>query len=111
MAFTLHDLGRNIQKLRLSKPSSIKHGKSMLQYELAGRAGIPSSSLCNIEKGKYANPTWEILSKIASGLDSDIAEFFVKRKEDESASQIALNEMIDMIIRERLENLLAEKQK
>ena len=81
----------------------------MLQYELAQAARIPASSLCNIEKGKYQNPTWEILTKIATGLECDISELFVKNERGVSPSQIALNEMIDTIIRERLDSLMKER--
>ena len=109
MAFDINDLGQNIRKLRLSKLSRIKPGRPLLQYELAEKAGIPASSLCNIEKGKYQNPTWEMLSKIAAGLDCDIADFFIKEIPVVSPSRIALTEMIDTIVKERLEILLRNK--
>jgi transcriptional regulator with XRE-family HTH domain len=108
MAFDLLDLGKNIRKLRLSKLSRIKSGRPLLQYELAEIAGIPASSLCNIEKGKYTNPTWEMLSKIAFGLDCDISDFFNKDAPAVSPSRIALTEMIDIIVKERLEKLLKD---
>lgn len=111
MAFGLKDLGANIKKLRQSRESRIKPGKPMLQYELAEQSGIPASSLCNIEKGSYSNPTWEILSKIAEGLECEIPDFFSSPDEKFSVSQIALSEMIDMIIRERLKDILEEQKK
>ncbi len=83
----------------------------MLQKELADLAGIPASSLCNIEGGKYSNPTWEILTKIARGLEYEISEFFVSDSSQVSPSQIALTEMIEMIIRERVETILSEQNK
>ena len=64
MEFGLEKLGANIKRLRQTKPSRQKAGKMMLQKELAELADIPASSLCNIERGKYPNPTWEILTKI-----------------------------------------------
>lgn len=105
------DLGNNIKKIRTSLPSGIKSGKSMLQRELAKKAGIPASSLCNIENGKYANPTWEMLSKISRGLGCSIADLFAVDKKKISSSQIAVNEIIDLLIEERLEAILREKSK
>lgn len=110
MSFTLQYLGENIKNIRLSKKSLQKPGKSLLQKELAELAGIPASSLCNIENGRYKNPTWDMLTKIASGLKCDIADFFVKEKKEIAASQIALTEMIEMIIREKLEHILKESE-
>jgi transcriptional regulator with XRE-family HTH domain len=109
MPFTLRDLGLNIKKTRESRESRKKPGKPMLQYELAQAAGIPASSLSNIEKGKYRNPTWRILTKIADGLGCEISEFFADEKKKISASHLALDEMIDMIVKEKLERLLQEK--
>jgi len=83
----------------------------MLQRELAGSAEIPASSLCNIENGKYRNPTWEILNKIARGLQCEISELFVVPEAAVSPSQIALTEMIETLIRDRLESMLAEGKK
>ena len=111
MAFDLKDLGANIKKLRVSKPSRIKPGRPLLQYELADISGIPASSLCNIEKGKYKNPTWEMLTKIAEGLNCDISAFFVTEQPSVSPSRIALTEMIDTIVKERLENLLKDRSR
>ncbi len=111
MAFGLKELGANIKKLRLSRKSRIKPGRPMMQYELADLSKIPASSLCNIEKGNVSNPTWEILSKIADGLECEIPDLFIIQEKKFSASQIALNEMIDMIIRERLKSILEEQKK
>jgi len=110
MAFTLQDLGRNVRELRESRPSRLKPGKPLLQYELADLAGIPSSSLCNIERGKYKNPTWEILSKVAAGLECDVSDFFTSGRREVRPEQIALDEMIDLIIKERLEKILEERR-
>ena len=109
MEFRLDDLGANIKRLRQAKLSRLKSNKSMLQKELAALAGIPASSLCNIERGKYSNPTWEILTKIARGLDCEISEFFASDNSKISPSQIALTEMIEMIIRERVETILSDQ--
>lgn len=111
MTFNLKDLGENIKTMRLSRPSGIKPGRPLLQYELAEKAGIPASSLCNIERGKYSNPTWEMLTKIAAGLDCEISDFFLKENRSVSPSRIALTEIIDTIVRERLDNLLKEKMR
>jgi len=110
MSFTLNSLGENIKNIRLSRKSLLKPGKALLQKELAELAGIPASSLCNIENGRYKNPTWDMLTKIAAGLDCDIADFFVKEKKGIPASQIALTEMIEMIIREKLDHILRESE-
>ncbi len=109
MPFGLKDLGKNIKAIRLARKSLIRPGKPMLQYELAERAGVPASSLCNIEKGKYANPTWDILSKIAAGLQCEVSDFFVSPEKQVSPSQLALSEMIDLIIKERLERILEKR--
>ncbi|MBD3414118.1 MAG: helix-turn-helix domain-containing protein [Candidatus Aminicenantes bacterium] len=110
MAFTLQDLGENIRDLRKSRISKLKPDKPMMQKELAERSGIPASSLCNIENGKYKNPTWEILNKIALGLDCDVSDFFISIQAEVSPSRIALNEMIEMIIKERLDSILKDEQ-
>jgi transcriptional regulator with XRE-family HTH domain len=109
MPFGLKELGRNIKRLRLARMSRIKPGRPLLQRELAERAGIPASSLCNIENGKYRNPTWEILSKIAAALECEIPQFFSAEEIRIAPSQIALNEMIETLIRDRLDELLKER--
>ncbi|RLE02430.1 MAG: hypothetical protein DRJ11_07185 [Candidatus Aminicenantes bacterium] len=109
MAFTLQDLGQNIRKIRLSKNSNLRPGRPMMQKELASLAGIPASSLCNIENGKYRNPTWEILTKIARALDCDLPDFFVPQQKEVQAAEIALREMIELLVKERLDSLLKEK--
>jgi transcriptional regulator with XRE-family HTH domain len=109
MPFNLVDLGNAIKGIRKSRKSRRKPGKPMTQYELAELAKIPSPCLSNIENGKYRNPTWRMLSKIAVALGCDIADFFVRPEAKVSASQIALEEMIDTIIKERLENIFAER--
>lgn len=111
MPFDLKDLGLNIKNLRLARSSAHKPGRSLLQRELAERAGIPASSLCNIENGKYRNPTWEILTKISQGLECEISELFLASQAEVSPSQIALTELIETIIRERLDFLLQEQPK
>jgi len=109
MPFNLEDLGNNIKKIRKSRESNIKPGNHLSQYELAEISEISASSLCNIENGKYKNPTWNILSKIAKGLNCEIYEFFVYNKKDASPSLIALDELIDMMIKEKIDKILAEK--
>jgi transcriptional regulator with XRE-family HTH domain len=106
MPFTLKDLGLNIRKIRESRESKVRPGKPLLQYELARLANIPASSLSNIEKGKYRNPTWNILSKIAKGLESEVSDFFQCERTKISPAEFAFREMIDLIVREKLEDLL-----
>ncbi|MGB7294256.1 MAG: helix-turn-helix transcriptional regulator [Candidatus Aminicenantales bacterium] len=109
MPFTLEDLGSNIRKIRESRESKIKPGKPLLQYELARISQIPASSLSNIEKGKYRNPTWSILSKIAAGLDCDISDLFFTERKQISPAEFAFREMIDLIVREKLEDVLKKR--
>jgi transcriptional regulator with XRE-family HTH domain len=106
MAFTLEDLGTSIRKIRESRESRVKPGKPLLQYELARAARVPASSLSNIEKGKYRNPTWSILSKIAKGLGCDVSDFFLSDRKKTSPEELAFREMIDLVVREKLEELL-----
>jgi DNA-binding XRE family transcriptional regulator len=110
MAFTLADLGANIRLIRKSRPSLKRPGRPLYQKELAESAGIPASCLCNIENGRYRNPTWEILGKIARALDCDVSEFFQKADRTASPSEIALAEVIDLIVKERLEALLGRRK-
>ena len=110
MPFDLRDLGNNIKELRKSRPSRRRPGKPMMQFELAERAGIPSSSLCNIENGRYPNPTWEILSKIARALECDLPDLFTGSRESLSPSGIALEEMIESIIRKKLETIFGDRR-
>jgi transcriptional regulator with XRE-family HTH domain len=111
MPFNLNDLGQNIKRIRESLESRIKPGKPMLQYELARLARIPPSSLSNIEKGKYRNPTWNMISKIAAALGCDVSEFFNRETGTRPASEAALQEMIDMVIKSRLDNILEARLK
>jgi transcriptional regulator with XRE-family HTH domain len=111
MPFTLKDLGLNIKRLRLSRPSSLRSGKPMLQYELARKAGIPASCLSNLEKGKYRNPTWELLTKLARALECDISDFFLADLGKKSPSLLAFEEMIDLLVREKVEKILRERIK
>lgn len=110
MAFSLSDLGENIRRIRKMRPSRKRPGRPLLQKELADQAGIPASCLCNIEQGKYRNPTWDILGRIARGLDCDISEFFQRDERPASASEIALTEMIDLIVKDRLEKLSGHRK-
>lgn len=82
----------------------------MYQKELAEIAGIPPPSLCNIENGNYRNPTWDILNKIAVGLKCDITDLFNRHRNEARPSQIALTELIDLIVSEKLADLLPPKK-
>jgi SOS-response transcriptional repressor LexA len=61
-------VGRNIRKLR--------HGKGLLQKELAVRAQMDPSNLSKLERGEY---TWtsESLEKVAAALEVHIGELFI----------------------------------
>ncbi len=109
MNFDLKDLGNNLKMIRKSRESTIKPGKPMLQKELAELSKIPASCLCNIENGKQKNPTWNTLLKIAKALNCEVSDFFTSSKNTVSASHIALDELIDMLIKERLEKILNDK--
>lgn len=111
MAFALKELGSNIRRLRLSRPSKIKSSRPMLQYELAQKAGIPASCLSNLEKGKYRNPTWELLTKLARALECEVTEFFLVDREKKSPSLLAFEEMIDLLVKEKVEKILRERIK
>lgn len=109
MAFSLKELGSNIRRLRQSRPSEIKPGRPMLQYELARKAKIPASCLSNLEKGKYRNPTWLLLNKLARALECDVGEFFLSPQEEKSPSLLAFEEMIDLLVKEKVEKILQQK--
>ncbi|MGQ9470063.1 MAG: helix-turn-helix domain-containing protein [Candidatus Aminicenantales bacterium] len=109
MGFSLRELGLNIRRLRENRPSQVKPGRSMLQYELARKAGIPASCLSNLEKGKYRNPTWQLLTKLAQALECDIPDFFSRDREERSPSLLAFEEMISLLVKEKVEKILKEK--
>lgn len=111
MTFSLKELGANIRRVRETKPSQVKPGRPMLQYELARKAGIPASCLSNLEKGKYRNPTWQLLAKLAQALECDIADFFLGNRQERSPSLLAFEEMIDLLVKEKVEKILKEKVK
>jgi len=46
------------------------------QYEVAREVGISSQYLRQIESGKVANPSREVMIKIADSLDSNVTELF-----------------------------------
>lgn len=48
------------------------------QYEVAKEVGISSQYLRQIESGKVANPSREVMIKIADSLDSDVTDLFFK---------------------------------
>ncbi len=109
MSFSLKELGSNIRRIRESRPSAIKPGRPMLQYELARKAKIPASCLSNLEKGKYRNPTWVLLNKLAQALECDVGEFFLSHREEKSPSLLAFEEMIDLLVKEKVEKILRQK--
>lgn len=111
MTFTLRELGANIKRIRKSRSSRIRPDRPLLQKELAERSGVPAPSLSNIENGKYQNPTWNVLMKIAQGLECEITEFFLPDHSDISPSRIAFEEVIEMIVKEKLEKLLEQEGK
>lgn len=44
--------------------------------QLAKRAGVSRSTICQIENGKTQNPAIDIAFKIADALDVDVRELF-----------------------------------
>lgn len=48
----------------------------MNQEELARKAGISTGYLCHLEKGSRANPSIQVMEKIAKVLGKNIAEIF-----------------------------------
>ena len=48
----------------------------MNQEELARKTGISTGYLCHLEKGSRANPSIQVMGKIAKVLGRNIAEIF-----------------------------------
>jgi len=82
----------------------------MYQKELAEIAGIPTPSLCNLENGNYRNPTWILLNKIAVGLECNITDLFNQHRHEPQPTHIALTELIELIVQEKLADIIPQKK-
>ncbi len=56
--------------------TNIRKERNMKQYELAEKAGLANSTVCDIEKGRLS-PSLKTLQKIAEALDVPITIFFL----------------------------------
>ena len=85
-------LGRRIRSLRTAK--------GLTQQELGGRAEVNYKFLGEIERGRQ-NPSFDVLLRIASALEVDLAEVFrfehevLDRKEIEAQIRSILKDMPD----------------
>jgi HTH-type transcriptional regulator/antitoxin HipB len=61
---TVQDLGNAVRALR--------RRKGLTQQELARRAGLSRQWLAGLENGT-ANPSWEVVLRLAAALDADVA--------------------------------------
>jgi len=77
------DVGKRIKKLRKTKELSLR--------SLAGSAGVSHAMLSLIESGQ-TSPSVATLEKIADGLGTSIAEFFISTQEEESIELFSLTE-------------------
>lgn len=50
--------------------------KGWSEMQLAKRAGVSRSTICQLENGKNQNPTVDIAFKIADALEVDVRELF-----------------------------------
>jgi transcriptional regulator with XRE-family HTH domain len=64
------EIGKKIKSLRLAK--SQNDGKMYTKKMLHEDAGISYSYICDIESGRYDNPGYDILEKIAKALDASV---------------------------------------
>lgn len=62
----------NILWLRLNK---MLEERNMSQRELSRRAGIGKSTIPEIKRGNIKKPSFELICKLADGLEVDINEF------------------------------------
>ncbi len=69
---------------------------------------MPTSCISNIENGKYRNPSWNMLNRIAKALNCDITEFFCKNEKSIEHASMLL-EVIDKIIKERTIEIINEQ--
>lgn len=78
---TLTQLGDAIRRLRLER--------ALTQEALAERADLHWTSVVRIERGRQ-NPTWTALTRVASGLDLELAELVRFAAEQPSKGDKAL---------------------
>ena len=50
--------------------------QGMTMKEIAEKSGISTGYLCHLEKGRRANPSMEVMEKIAKALHKTIPEVF-----------------------------------
>ncbi len=62
-------IGKNILKIRKEKGLTLS--------ELAERSSISKSYLSNIERNIHRNPSIEVMTKIANGLDTDLKALLI----------------------------------
>lgn len=66
-------LSENLKNIRDKKKLGIR--------ELERISGVANSTIINIEKGKYKNPTIDTVSKLSKALDVTIDELVYGKKE------------------------------
>lgn len=59
----------------------IRHKKGLTQTELDDAAGITRGTTSDIERGKNAHPSWEIVSRISEALNVKPEKLFPVNKE------------------------------
>ncbi|EDK34024.1 helix-turn-helix domain-containing protein [Clostridium kluyveri] len=52
----------------------IREIKGITKYRLSKKSGISQSYICEIESGKYTNPSIDIVLKLAEALEISISE-------------------------------------
>ncbi len=65
-----------------SKVRALRKSKKLTQEELARRAQISRSYLCDVERGRH-NPSLEMLKSLAGAMEEDIGIFFRNEAEPE----------------------------
>lgn len=55
---------------------TIRKGLNLTQDELAKKAGVPRTTICQIENQKYGNPGLDLIAKIADGINAVITITF-----------------------------------
>lgn len=86
-------LAENIKKLRLQK--------QMSQPALAEKAGVSKGYVYVLESGEMDNPSLDILMKIATALDSTIAELIDEPRVAAAESRPDIPEPLQRFIRQR----------
>jgi len=63
-----------------NKLKEIRLEKGMTLKELAEKANISAGYLCHLERGTRANPSIDVMEKIAKALDKTIFEIFFSKE-------------------------------